>query len=190
MNLQPLTIISSYKDYATSQSSVAVKTYRFFCAQLKGQETKTRLTDEIEKRRMRLTQVWAYLWNQWYNPNQWPLWARSACDAIPRLKTTMVVECTWKQIKRRDLPQFNRPRLDLVTHVLLDTLLPRIRYALEHVQGMRRNGRPQALASWQSDALDEGLGTTQRVSAGPLEKSNSNSPDRVRSGTVTLELQI
>lgn len=29
-----------------------------------------------------LSQVWAYLWNRWYCPEQWPLWARSAvrCD--------------------------------------------------------------------------------------------------------------
>ena len=46
-----------------------------------------------------LAQTWAYLWNRWYNPKQWPLWARSACDAIPRLKTTMICECTWKQLK-------------------------------------------------------------------------------------------
>lgn len=39
-----------------------------------------------------LSQVWAYLWNRWYSPPQWKLWARSANPAIPRLKTTMVVE--------------------------------------------------------------------------------------------------
>ena len=26
-----------------------------------------------------LSQVWAYMWNCWYNPQQWPLWACSAC---------------------------------------------------------------------------------------------------------------
>lgn len=30
-----------------------------------------------------LSQVWAYLWNQWYTPNQWKLWACSADEAIP-----------------------------------------------------------------------------------------------------------
>jgi hypothetical protein len=39
-----------------------------------------------------LAQVWAYMWNRWYTLNQWPLWARSAHPAIPRIKTTMIVE--------------------------------------------------------------------------------------------------
>lgn len=29
-----------------------------------------------------LSQAWAYLWNWWYNPKQWPLWARSTDSAI------------------------------------------------------------------------------------------------------------
>jgi SWIM zinc finger. len=96
-----------------------------------------------------LAQVWAYLWNRWYCETQWTLWARVACDAIPRLKTTMIVESLWKQIKRRDLHQFNRPRLDLVTYVVLKNLLPHIRQKIEYMKGLRREGRPMGLASWQ-----------------------------------------
>ncbi|KAJ7509255.1 hypothetical protein B0H11DRAFT_2216952 [Mycena galericulata] len=55
-----------------------------------------------------LAQVWAYMWNRWYTSKQWCLWARAACKAIPRLKTTMVVESLWKHLKHRDLAQFNR----------------------------------------------------------------------------------
>ena len=43
---------TSYKDVNTSQSSDSVKTYRFFCAQLNGQETKTQLVDDHEKCRI------------------------------------------------------------------------------------------------------------------------------------------
>lgn len=97
-----------------------------------------------------LSQVWAYLWNRWYTPRQWVLWARAACEAIPRLKTTMIVKSLWRQIKRRDLPQFNRPRLDLVTHVVLTFLLPRIRRKIAYLHDQRRVGRPKGLAPWQS----------------------------------------
>ncbi|KAJ7460146.1 hypothetical protein FB451DRAFT_1045484, partial [Mycena latifolia] len=102
-----------------------------------------------------LSQVWAYLWNRWYTPAQWLLWARASCDAIPRLKTTMVVESMWKHLKRRDLAQFNRPRLDLVTHLVLTSLLPRVKRTLDYVRSLRRIGRPQALAGWQVDAKTE-----------------------------------
>jgi hypothetical protein len=39
-----------------------------------------------------LQEVWAYLWENWYRPDRWPLWARSTFHQIPRLKTTMMVE--------------------------------------------------------------------------------------------------
>ncbi|KIY68663.1 hypothetical protein CYLTODRAFT_252877 [Cylindrobasidium torrendii FP15055 ss-10] len=115
--------------------------------------------DEIHERAVRdiydycrkygLAQVWAYLWNRWYTPKQWVLWARASCDAIPRVKTTMMVESLWRQLKRRDLPQFNRPRLDLLTHVVLVNLLPRVRLKTQYVLGLRRDGRPCPLAKWQ-----------------------------------------
>ncbi|KAK0433372.1 hypothetical protein EV421DRAFT_1439924 [Armillaria borealis] len=44
-----------YKDCKTSDSAPGGKTYKFFCAQLKGQETKTRLVDDPEKRRARMS---------------------------------------------------------------------------------------------------------------------------------------
>ncbi|KAG6848311.1 hypothetical protein H0H93_001313, partial [Arthromyces matolae] len=102
-----------------------------------------------------LPQAWAYMWNRWYTPKQWRLWARAACHDIPRLKTTMVVEGFWKQLKRRDLVNFNRPRLDLVTHIILTSILPRVALRLDYIQGLRRQGRPQALAGWQADFRDD-----------------------------------
>ncbi|KAJ3770997.1 hypothetical protein FB446DRAFT_646034 [Lentinula raphanica] len=96
-----------------------------------------------------LAQVWAYLWNRWYTPKQWILWARAACDSIPRTKTTMMVESTWKHIKRRDLHQFNRPRLDLLVHVVLTNLLPRVQQKIQYILGKQRAGRPHPLAKWQ-----------------------------------------
>ncbi|KAF7372301.1 SWIM-type domain-containing protein [Mycena venus] len=80
---------------------------------------------------------------------------RASCDAIPRLKTTMVVESLWRHVKHRDLAQFNRPRLDLVVNIVFKSLLPRVKRTLEYVRGVRRLGRPQALAGWQADAKAE-----------------------------------
>ncbi|KAG6818224.1 hypothetical protein H0H93_006687 [Arthromyces matolae] len=106
-------------------------------------------------RKYDLSQTWAYMWNRWYTPKQWRLWARAACMDIPRLKTTMVVEGFWKQLKRRDLVHFNRPRLDLVTHIILTSILPRVALRLDYIQGLRRQGRPQPLAEWQADFRDD-----------------------------------
>ena len=40
----------------------------------------------------KLPEVWAYLWENWYRTGRWELWARSAHDLIPVLKTTMILE--------------------------------------------------------------------------------------------------
>lgn len=98
-----------------------------------------------------LSQVWAYMWNCWYSPKQWPLWARSAAPAIPRLKATMISEAQWKVIKHHDLAMFNRPRLDLVIHVLINRLLPRVRLTLANLLGTRRQARAASPNDWQND---------------------------------------
>ncbi|KAJ8095385.1 hypothetical protein PM082_023155 [Marasmius tenuissimus] len=98
-----------------------------------------------------LAQAWSYLWNRWYSPKQWVLWARAACKAIPRIKTTMIVESTWRALKRHDLPQFNRPRLDLVVHVVLRYLLPRVQRKIVDLKGLRRQGRSIPLSPWKRE---------------------------------------
>ncbi|KIJ44691.1 hypothetical protein M422DRAFT_167871, partial [Sphaerobolus stellatus SS14] len=98
-----------------------------------------------------LSQVWAYLWNQWYTSLQWKLWARSANPEIPRIKMTMIVESLWKIIKHRELAQFSRPLLDLVTHVVITNLLPQIKQTLAAVLDHHHKGRAKPLAEWQTD---------------------------------------
>lgn len=39
-----------------------------------------------------LPEVWAYMWGNWYRPERWVLWARSAHPEIPVLGTTMMLE--------------------------------------------------------------------------------------------------
>ncbi|EJD45456.1 hypothetical protein AURDEDRAFT_20753, partial [Auricularia subglabra TFB-10046 SS5] len=103
-----------------------------------------------------LSQAWAYLWNRWYSPSQWPLWARAACRAIPVLKTTMIAESYWRIIKHRDLAAFNRPRLDLLVYTLVTTTLPPMLKRLREILGAR-DGRASGLASWQKDFKAEWL---------------------------------
>jgi hypothetical protein len=70
-------------------------------------------------RQKNLDFAWAYLWNEWYSPSQWTLWARSTNNEISVLRTTMVIESHWRMIKRDHLYKFNRPRLDLLCFVIV-----------------------------------------------------------------------
>ncbi|KAH8922378.1 hypothetical protein BT69DRAFT_1220360, partial [Atractiella rhizophila] len=71
-----------------------------------------------------LRECWAYLWNEWYCPEKWVLWARSAFDEIPFLRTTTIVEAHWKVIKHQFLHDFKAPRLDLIVHILCSAIFP------------------------------------------------------------------
>lgn len=62
-----------------------------------------------------------------------------------------MTEGLWKAIKHNDLEDFNRPRLDLVTHIITNRLIPRIRYNLEGVRKHRRKGQGSELTEWQKD---------------------------------------
>ena len=98
-----------------------------------------------------LGQVWAYFWNCWYTLKQWKLWACSTDLAILKLKTMMIVESLWHNLKHRDLQEFNQPHLDLVTHVIISDVLPHVHMMLDYIQNLRCIGRPKALAGWQTD---------------------------------------
>ena len=65
-----------------------------------------------------------YLWKEWYGDGRWELWARSTYDNISILKTTMFIEEHWKALKRGFLYKFFRPRLDLVTYIILLKMIP------------------------------------------------------------------
>ncbi len=125
-------------------------------------EAGTRLTsDEIHQSAVKeayeycyahgLAQTWAYLWNCWYCPVKWPLWARAASVSIPVLRTTMLVESFWKHFKHGTLHKFNNPRLDLVIYHVLTRVIPTIHIKLDYHLGTSRPGRPKALAPWQED---------------------------------------
>lgn len=75
--------------------------------------------------RNNLTEVWAYLWNNWYARDRWSLWARSSHPTcISNHRTTMMVEALWRNLKRLVLRNFNRPRLDLALFALVHGSIP------------------------------------------------------------------
>ncbi|KAG9044495.1 hypothetical protein FS837_008065 [Tulasnella sp. UAMH 9824] len=99
-------------------------------------------------RQNNLAQVWAYLWTCWYASERWSLWARSASPVIPRLRTTMVAEGFWRLFKHDVLAAFSRPRLDLVTHLIITEVLPAMKRKLDHLCGLHRIGWPIAMVPW------------------------------------------
>ncbi|CAG8751960.1 2910_t:CDS:2, partial [Gigaspora margarita] len=68
--------------------------------------------------------LWIYLWEHWYRKELWILWAHCAYDKICIFRTTMLCESHWKVIKRDFLPKFFRPRLDLLTYIMITRLIP------------------------------------------------------------------
>ena len=93
-----------------------------------------------------LREVWAYLWTNWYTPDKWKLWARSAHPhAIPRKRTTMVVEAMWRNLKRFVLHLHNRPRVDFATFALVTKALPLYRRKLLRILDDPRKGRAGSL---------------------------------------------
>jgi len=93
-----------------------------------------------------LHEVWAYLWTNWYARDKWRLWARSAYPhAIPRKRTTMVVEAMWRNLKRLVLHLHNRPRVDFATYALVTQALPGYRNKVVRILDDPREGRAATL---------------------------------------------
>jgi len=100
--------------------------------------------------RNNLPEVWAYMWNSWYSPSKWILWARSAYPyAIPRKRTTMIVEALWRNLKRITLHQNNRPRLDFVVHLILTSSVPAWRVKFGEAFKTLRTSRSHTLTTEQ-----------------------------------------
>lgn len=86
-----------------------------------------------------LIRLWVYLWKEWYNDGRWELWARSAHKNISILKTTMFIEGHWKAMKRDFLYKFFRPRLDLVTYIILLKMIPLQRRKFQQILSGRES---------------------------------------------------
>uniref|UniRef100_A0A0W0FLP9 SWIM-type domain-containing protein n=1 Tax=Moniliophthora roreri TaxID=221103 RepID=A0A0W0FLP9_MONRR len=71
-----------------------------------------------------LQELWAYLWENWYCPGHWDLWACSTANKIPWLRTTMLNESHWHHIKQDFLHHFHKPHLDLLVWIIVTKLGP------------------------------------------------------------------
>ena len=89
-----------------------------------------------------LHEVWAYLWTNWYTKEKWVSWARSSHErAIPRKRTTMLVEALWRNLKQMVLYQYNRPRIDFATYALVTQAIPPYRVRFNEIVKKPRDGR-------------------------------------------------
>lgn len=68
-----------------------------------------------------------YLMREWYNRNNFELWGRRSISKIALARTTMLVEGHWSMMKRSLLQCYNRPRVDMLLHIIERSLLPKIR---------------------------------------------------------------
>jgi hypothetical protein len=76
-------------------------------------------------RTQNLVGLWGYLWLNWYNEKDWNLFARSSYSAaMPLARTTMIAESHWRVLKYNYKYNYNRPRLDQLTQILADKLIP------------------------------------------------------------------
>jgi hypothetical protein len=116
-----------------------------------------------------LNYVWAYMWCNWYQFNSWVLWARAATpNEICVFKTTMLVESHWKVIKRNYLPRFFRPRLDLVTYIIITRLLPHS----EMMYDKYKKGREKV--SWRKEFKKHWKDLAKKECSGKLYYTNTD----------------
>lgn len=71
------------------------------------------------------TAVKQYLLKNWYDDNMFYCWGRRRASLIPLSKTTMMCEAHWSVLKRLYLLPYNRPRADLVLHVIDTKVMPK-----------------------------------------------------------------
>lgn len=64
-----------------------------------------------------------YILKNWYDEVNWDLWGRRNPHKISLLRTTMLVEAHWSVLKRLYIFSFNRPRLDLLVHIICSKVL-------------------------------------------------------------------
>jgi hypothetical protein len=110
-----------------------------------------------------LCEVWAYLWTNWYTTEKWTSWARSSHEhAIPRKRTTMLVESLWRNFKRMVLHHFNRPRVDFATYALVTQGLAPYRVRFNQIMKNPRDGRARRLRGEQIPIKRAWLALRQR----------------------------
>ncbi|KAJ7815602.1 hypothetical protein B0H13DRAFT_2380962 [Mycena leptocephala] len=96
-----------------------------------------------------LREVWAYLWENWYWSSHWELWVSSAHLMIPVLKTTMMLESHWQQIKHDFLHDFHLSHCDWLAWILIVKLVSSYYCKLDQL--LTDTGRYRELPCWHKD---------------------------------------
>lgn len=68
-------------------------------------------------------ELYSYFQTNWYTKSWWVLWGRRHSSKIALSRTTMKVESHWLVLKKHFLMAFNRPRVDLLVHVIGSKLM-------------------------------------------------------------------
>ncbi|CAG8832393.1 31772_t:CDS:2, partial [Gigaspora margarita] len=77
--------------------------------------------------------LWSYLWVNWYNRRDWMLFSRSSYSlAIPLARTTMLAESHWQVLKCRYKYNYNHPRLDRLTQIIVEQMIADFDIKLTH----------------------------------------------------------
>ena len=96
-----------------------------------------------------LREVWGYMWENWYCPKMWKLWARSTSPYLSRLRTTMGVENFWRQLKYNHLHLVACPRLDHLVWILIYKVTPAYFAHTGILDDSYRLGRSKTLTTYQ-----------------------------------------
>ena len=70
--------------------------------------------------------------------------------------TTMLMESHWKVVKCDYLPKFFRPRLDLVTYIIISRLIP------HHQQQFNKYQQGREVVSWRKEFKKEWISLSKR----------------------------
>jgi hypothetical protein len=90
-----------------------------------------------------LASLWGYLWTCWYNTHNWKLFSRSSySDAMPLARTTMITEAHWRVLKYDYKYKYSKPRLDQLTQILMEQLVPDYELKMDH------HSRNREFPSW------------------------------------------
>jgi hypothetical protein len=113
-----------------------------------------------------LVRLWGYLWANWYNEKDWKLFARSSYPtAMPLSRTTMITESHWRVLKYNYKYNYNRPRLDRLTQILAEHLVPDFESKLAQY-----NGNRSFPAWWQAFKKDWRMAATRDIQPGMDER--------------------
>ena len=83
--------------------------------------------------------AWEYLWNHWYRPQRWKIWARAVCREVPIINSNAIVESLWSTLKKRYLRKHSRAKLEFLIDIIMNQYLPNLTMLITaHRKGEKR----------------------------------------------------